>query len=240
MGGTDWLAKLPENPGKDRDEAILDAVSNGLAYCKWISIQSTIPGHTATFEVCDDAVRVDLDDGSRFRVQCSATLAQRCADAMGVSLITAKVSDLAYKAATVIVSATTLPSGADMVTTTKSKLYNQALEKKRANREGLLRDCGKAWIISNRLGTIPNGAVNYGFYDLKAPYVNRSGIRMWQTLGTRHDRAHTDYSQTLILMKSTCQVDGSEMSVSDLMKHPTLCGLISDEGVLRFTRQPGV
>lgn len=240
MGGTDWLAQLPENPGNDRDKAVLDAVSSGLAYCKWIDVQSVIPGHTATFQVCDDAVRVDLDDGSRFRVQCSATLAQQCADAMSASLITAKVSDLAYKVATVVIPVTTLPAGPDMVTTTKSKQYNQALELKRAGRDGLLRDCGKAWIISNRLGSMPNGAVNYGFYDLKAPYVNHVGIRMWQTLGTRHDRAHTDYSQTLILMKDTCIVDGNETKVADLMVNPILFGLISDEGVLHFTRQPGV
>ena len=239
MNGSEWLADLPDAPGAERDQKTLDAVSSGLAHCNWVPVTSTIPGHNAVFQVCDDAVWVDLDDGSRFRVQASATLAQKCADVMGASLITARVSDLAYKQAAVVLSATPMGGDPAMVTTTRSKAYNVAVEKKRAGREGLIRDCGKAWILSNRLGGMHDGAVNYGFYDPHAPYMNPHGIKMWQTLGTRHNRFHTDYSQTLFLMQSQCTVDGQTMSVVDVMQSPDLCGLISDEGVLHFVRQPG-
>lgn len=240
MNGSEWLDSLPENPGNDRSAKILEAFSENLVVCTWTPITSSIPGHTATFQVCEDAVYVELDDASRFRFQVDARLAQRCADLLEASPITSKISDLAYQQATVKLTATVLPAGADMVTTTKSKQWNVSLEKKRAGQTGLVRDCGKAWILSNQLGAKPNAAINYGFYDPHAPYANNVGIKMWQTLGTRHDSAHTDYSQTLLVMSKTCEVDGQEMQVADVMKDPTLCKLLSYEGVLKFTRQPGV
>jgi len=238
--GTAWLASLLENPGSDRDKQVLDAISYGIVVCDWSPVTSLYQNHVATFQVSTDAAYVKLDDESRFRFQVSAHLAQLCADALNASFITTKISDLSYQQAQVKLAATLLPAGSDMVTTTKSKLWNAEIEKKRNNQNGLIRDCGKAWIISNQLGLHPNEAINYGFYDPNAPYTNRFGIKMWQTLGTKHNSAHTDYSQTLLLMSSTCQVDGQQMKVSDVMQSPTLCGLISDEGVLKFTRQPGV
>lgn len=239
MNGSEWLDSLPENPGSDRDAKVLEAFSKGLVVCTWVSITSSIPGHTATFQVCEDAAYIELEDSSRFRFQVDARLAQRCADLLEALLTTAKISDLAYQQATVKLAATILPAGPDMVTTTKSKQWNTSLEKKRDGQSGLIRDCGKAWILSNQLGAKPNAAVNYGFYDPHAPYTNNVGIKMWQTLGTRHDSAHTDYSQTLFVMGKTCEVDGETMQVVDVMTDPTLCKLLSYEGVLKFSRQPG-
>jgi hypothetical protein len=236
MNGSEWLSTLPENPGAERDKKVLDAISSGIAICSWSPITSSIPNHQATFQVNEDAVYVILDDGSRFRFQVSAKLAQQCADLVGGSLITSKISDLAYQQACIKLPATLLPAGADMVTTTKSKVWNYKLEAARDGREGLIRDCGKAWILHNLLGG--TRAINYGYYDPHAPNINPQQIRMWQTVGTRHDSAHTDESQTLILMENVCVVDGKGMNVADLIKDPVLCGLASYDGVLKFTRQP--
>lgn len=240
MDATNWLTSLPENPGPARDNAILDAVSNGIAYCYWVPITSEIPGHRATFQVSDDAVHVDLENGERFRVPVSALLAQKCADVIGGSLPTAKVCDLAYKQADVVLPCVNLPADANMSTTSRSKKYNTLLETKRAGRTGLVRDCGKAWVLSNWLGRAKTQAINYGFYDPAAIYKNPIGIKMWQTLGSRHNYLHTDYSQTLILMEAVCEVDGEQMNVADVMRSPTLWRLISDEGIIPYTRQPGI
>lgn len=239
MNAYDWIAALPNSPGPERDRLVLEAVGSCLVYCNWLPVTSSAGGHTATFQVCDDAARVELEDGSRFRVQVSATLAQQCADVLGASLLTAKVMDLSYQQAQVVLGATLLKPGADMVTTAKSKAWNQAVEQKRSGREGLIRDCGKAWILSNA-AVGPNGACNYGFYDKAAPYVSPGGLRMWQTVGSKHDRAHTDYSQTLILMADYCEVDGQQMKIAEVLTNPELCALASYEGVLKDTRQRGI
>jgi hypothetical protein len=239
MDSQSWLNSLPNNPGPERDQAILNAISEGIVICNWSPVTSTIAGHIATFQVCEDAAYVELSDSSRFRFQVSATLAQKCADLLSASFITSKISDLSYKQAQVVVEASTLSPGPDMVTTNKSKIWNTAIENKRAGRTGLFRDCGKAWILSNRLSTSIS-AVNYGFYDKSAPYISQGGLKMWQTIGTRHDRSHTDYSQTLILMSNICEIDGQSVNVIDIMKDSKLSFLLSYDGVLRFTRQPGV
>ncbi len=51
---------------------------------------------------------------------------------------------------------------------------------------------GKHWIR----GAAAGRALNYGWHDSKAP-----NGRIWQSLGTRHDDAHTDYSQLTYLVK---------------------------------------
>lgn len=235
--GQTWINSLPENPGTTRDKMVIDAMTNGLAVCQWIPITSTIKDHTAVFQVCDDAVRVE-DNGYRFRFQVTAKLAQQCADLWDASPITSKISDLCYQQSQVILGATTLSAGPDMVTTTKSKKWNDSFEKKRNGRAGLIRDCGKFWILDNKLA-ISAGAVNYGFYDKSAPYVGPGGLKMWQTIGTRHNALHTDYSQVLMLMKKTCLLDNQEVNIVDLMKDPNLSKLLNYDGVLKYTRQPG-
>ena len=241
--GYEWLTNLPEKPGKERDTIILDAVSAGIVSCQWLPITSSINNHTATFYVCDDALYAEFGDGTRFRPQCTATMTQQAADILGASMITAKISDLAYQQADVVLDAQPLPAGPDMVTTTKSKQYNELVEKKRAGRTGLIRDCGKAWILHNAIVPVvmgARGAVNYGFYSKSANSKNNTGNFLWQNCGFRHNLQHQDYSQTVILMSGECIVDGNEMKVLDVMLDKELSYLLNYEGVVKYTRQLGV
>lgn len=239
MNNLDWLNQLPNDPTSERDNLILTAIQNGLIKCcDWVPIAiNDTNKHQAIFYVCDDAIRLELPDNYRFRIPVSATLAQQCADYLEASLLTAKISDLAYQQASLRTDSVILYPSADMATISKSKVWNERVEKNRSKHEGLFRDCGKAWILSNRLSN-PQGAINYGFYDHSAAYTNPQGIKMWQTIGTKHNRFHTDYSQTLMLMKSTCEIDGRSIKVVDVMSSPDLSYLISYEGVLHYTRQP--
>lgn len=243
MNGDDWLDNLPENPSQAYDDMVLKAVNSGILYCNWEEVVSSIPGYDAIFYVCDDAYHLDLSDGTRYRPQVSATLAQKCADICGASLPTSKICDLSYLQAHVKLPAVLIPVSKLMATTTYSKRYNVELEKRRAGRTGLIRGVGKSWIISNKILTVhlaPNTACNYGYFDLNAPYTNSSGIRLWQQRSTRHNRLHQDFSQCLILMADYCKINGQNEKVSDVMTSPILSKLISDEGVLKITRQPGV
>lgn len=237
MNNLDWLDQLPNDPTLERDNLILSAIQNGMINCQWCPITVKTDKHQAIFYVSDDAFRLELPNNYRFRIPVSATLAQQCADYLEASLLTAKISDLAYQQASIKTDSVILYPSADMATIAKSKIWNDRVEKNRSKREGLFRDCGKTWILSNRL-LDSQGAVNYGFYDQHAAYANPQGIKMWQTIGTKHNRFHTDYSQTLILMKSTCEIDGQIMKITEVMSSQELSHLISYEGVLHYTRQP--
>lgn len=85
------------DPGTARDQMVLDAVSAGIVTINYLPITSTYQGHTATFYVCDDAARIELSDGTRFRFQTTAIMNQKIADLLNVSMVTAKILDLSYR-----------------------------------------------------------------------------------------------------------------------------------------------
>lgn len=244
--GTEWLKALPVGPGTTRDKMVLDAVESGLLDCEWKRISSVIAGHEAIFSVCDDALRITLDDGSKFRPQCSAILQQKCADLMSktkplpVILPTAKLLDLSYQQADVKLNCTALPAGAKMSTTEYSKLYNIEFEKKRAGRTGLIRDCGKSWILSNKFAKGPSTAVNHGFYSSSGIAINPLGAKLYQNEGAAHNYKHEDYSQLILLVVDQCLLDGEMVKVTDLLDDPTLSKLVNYNGRLPYKRQPGV
>jgi len=60
-----------------------------------------------------------------------------------------------------------------------------------------LANAGKQWVA----GAAPGRALNYGWWSTMAPKG-----RMWQTLGTRHDDRHTDYSQLTMLVRGGPQM----------------------------------
>jgi hypothetical protein len=104
---------------------------------------------------------------------------------------------------------------------------------------GIADNCGKHWVLTNRLLTKPAGtAANYGWYDPGAPYVSASGHKMWQTLGTKHNSQHTDYSQIFQPVYEDMAVDGILRKVWDVLADPELCHLISSEGPISFLRYP--
>lgn len=236
MNGQIFLNNLPEIPSEKRNQLTIDAISDGTLIIEWTEVISTYKEHIAKFNITTDAAYAILDDGLRFRPQFSAKMAQQAADLVGGLLPTSKLIDLAYLQAFIKLDATILPPGPLMSFTSYSKKFNNLLEKKRANRVNLITDCGKAWILSNKI-KYSSGAVNYGFLDKHAPYVNASGIRGWQVpAGTKHNSHHLDYSQVLILMGATCVVDNQIVNVSEIMSDPIYCNLISDENIIDNVR----
>ena len=237
MDSLSWLTSLPNEPTAARNQLVLDAINGGLVSVNWVPVTSTINGHTATFQVCDDAIYVGMPDGARFRFQVNAKMTQQCADLLGGVMVTSKIMDLSYQQADVMLDATILPAGPDMSSTDFSRRWNAEVEAKRAGKTGLIRDCGKAWILDNALASSA-GAVNYGFYSKSAIYTNSAGIKLWQNVGSRHNAEHQDYSQTLFLMSVGCQVDGQDMAVTDVMADPVLSHLVNYNGILKYTKQP--
>lgn len=235
--GTEWLNNLPNLPGPTRDKMILEAAESGLLISEWSIVRSKIPDYEAIFSVTSDALYVTLEDGSRFRPPCSAQLQQQCADVFTASLPTPKIMDMSYIQASVKLDCVSLPAGAKMSTIDYSKLYNKEFEKRRAGRDGLIRDSGKSWVLSNRLGESKTIAINHGFYSKSGPSVS-GGVKLYQSVGGRHNALHTDYSQLIQLVSSQCLLNNETVEIVDLMKHPILCKLLSYE-YLKFSRQPG-
>src|ERR1700743_242759 len=146
----EWLDKCPELPGEDRDNYLVEAITNGLVNFDWVDVISNIDGHTATFQVLADAAYITLDDGGRFRPMVSASLNQKIADMLNVSMLTAKIHDLSYAQATQI-ECSVLSAGPQMSSTSYSKKWNAIVETKRNGCTALIRDTGKIWCLDNSL-----------------------------------------------------------------------------------------
>jgi hypothetical protein len=238
VSGQEWLDACPDVVGAAYDDHVYEAASSGLLVCDWTELKANSRGRVATFPVTADALYIVLDDGSRYRPQVSAALQQRLADFFGGFLPTSAICDMAYMQTKNPVRAVTLPAGPEMATVAVAREFNSKVEALRADRTDLFFCVGKDWILSNLLGQRPHCAVNYGFYDPKAPYESHSGMRMWQTRGTRHDPSHRDYSQICHLIGGAMVVNGVGVDMKTALSEPEYNELVSDEGVLRYTRQP--
>lgn len=252
MTGTEWLASLSDPPTSARNQAVIDAVNNGLLQFDWIPVVSNIVGHTAIFQVLSDAAYVILDDGSRYRPMTTAPLLQKIADMTEASLMTAKIYDLAYLQATIKTGPTFLPASLQMGYTHYSVHFNQIVENKRNGQDGLMEQAGKAWIIDELLER-SGYCVNFGFNIKGAPY-SYQGISGYQrppshahqsAIVSKNPEAfldaegsEQDYSQIIYLMQSACSVDGDDSTVQKVLSDPELCGLASYTGVLKYLKQP--
>ena len=168
------------------------------------------------------------------RFDVTAEGAQRIADELHAILLTPRILQLIWEQADVRLEPCTLPADAKMASTARMIEHSKCVDDRIARRKGLIVNVGKHWVLTNRIAEKKNLAANYGWFV--------KGRRPIQTVGTRHDTAHTDYSQVLRLAKPLIKVDGREVDIRRVGRSPDLWGLVSDEGPLLVWRvsRPGV
>jgi len=252
--GAAWYAGLPPKL-VDAQSAILQAVANGCGLYEWTPVQTTYQGHTAIIPVFADALRIGSPE-SAIRVAVDYRTAQQIADALGGSLLTSRVSDAAWQQADARLTATKMANTPSqvvaMANTSRMLDHSQAVDAKLSKQvtsatTPLVGNAGKDWVVTKRWAEAPgklvkapmSAAANYGWYEKGAGSWNPPHtLELVQPIGLRHGLTHVDYSQQLRLMGRTIEVDGQRMEVADVMRSPELAGLVSDEGILPFTRHP--
>jgi hypothetical protein len=217
------LEKFPEH-SKEREDLIVAAVAGGaIDPPEWTTIVSNYQGRRAEIKVTKDALTIL---GVRFDV--TAEGAQRIADGLQAILPTPRVLQLIWEQADVRLTPCTLPADSQMASTARMIEHSRCVDQRIAGRKGLIVNVGKHWVLTNRIAEKKNLATNYGWFQ--------KGRRPIQTVGARHDTAHTDYSQVLRLVKPTIRVDGREVDIRRVGRSPELWGLVSDEGPLLVWR----
>jgi peptidoglycan hydrolase-like protein with peptidoglycan-binding domain len=237
MKGSDFLKTLPKTM-VEAQAAIEKAIFDGLALpFDWTPIRSEYNGHQATLFVTSDCIRIG-EHSDFLRVPVTARTAQHVADHYSAYLPTTRIADLIYQQASV--KAEPCLFGEPRASSSRIADYTKCTTQRVGTGVGLVEVVGKHWVLTNRLLTSNGKVANYGFYSKAAPYVSPSGLRMWQTLGLAHNAGHVDYSQTLRLVGGTVQVDGKQMTFAQVASDPALARLVSDEGLLRTLRIPGI
>lgn len=232
----------------DREKFIFDQVISGNFEATWMPLEYEISGKNVKLCVMPDALKIN-----GVRVNVSATLQQQLADIFDASLLTAQVADLMFMKATCVVG----PSPQPISSSVSSMIgHNDRINKMLGTYTGgIVSTVGKHWILDKKLELSPKKACNYGWHFIGTTYKGIKGyqsassfkkmpngkfISVIQPNATAHDAKHSDYSQTCQLVSQQCWIDCVEYRFSDLLLDPTLCNLINHNGILKYTRQPGV
>ena len=239
MTGADVLAALYEITDPNaRDQLLVEAVQLGLHDpLRWAEVESRHGPRVATFRVALDPLRI-----AGKRVSVSARTQQRIADALGCSLPTPKLLRLRNDSAKVRVrpfTRTTVGmSSAEAMVEASDEIDRRvaAAIADGAPEDGLRTLCSKSWVIT-RLGLDWRAKVqNMGLAELAPEGAPVHWIQLPQGYDKAHDLLHHDYSQACELLLGSCTVDGEDMLVEDVAKHPLLWPLLCDDGPLHGMR----
>ena len=234
---------------------LVQAIRDGRASVDWTTLTAKHAGHELRLSVMRDALKAD-----NVRWPATAIDLQRVADELDAMLLTPKVVDMIWLEAgrtgtqfdPVInhrYPGHTKPTiVALMPVIDVSGLVDDKIHAA-GDRGGLIASVGKYWVLTNSLLTGKFGvaqACNYGWNSNSAPYqAVTPGLKVWQTIGSKHNNEHIDPSQVIRLMHREAWLtrpgeDAELVDLRQVLVDPVLAPLISHEGPLRILRQPGV
>jgi hypothetical protein len=179
--------------------------------------------HEAIYYATSDYLAVGTN-GDFFRVPMSPRTALAIAEATGMSLITQKISDQVFAAATARLQPKPLTEDRESVASFYR--HHELIEEQLRGRprEGLVVGIKKDVVLSNRLKEKPHRVAIYGWH-----YPDGRPI---QSLYIGHADRYVDYSQGIRLVADRMMIDGHERKLSDVLIDPVLSALLSDEGLL--------
>jgi hypothetical protein len=164
------------------------------------------------------------------RINVTALLAQQIADFYDCMLPTEKISDLIHLHAKNIITPCIESPSPQMGDTSYMKKHSKNIDKKLGSLKGLVSTVGKDWVLTNKIASKYDKAANYGWHDKNAPYGKN--FKVWQPLSTVHNVYHTDYSQTLRLIRKDALLDYKDARLNEILMDDTLARMVSYEGRL--------
>lgn len=199
-----------------------------------LEVRETIGGtpHIVVYRVMPDYLAIGSDD-DYLRVSMTPLTAQVFADRYGFMLPTRKMSAQIHAAATVKLTPQAISphnTSFDLFVEHNAIIQRQ-WEQSGASPGELVAGHKKDVVISTRIDNEPANVMIYGWHD-------KSG-RPLQALSGAHHLWFTDYSQCYRMVHRLVEVDGQSMSLSELLAHPVLHALVSDEGPVRVPRYQG-
>jgi hypothetical protein len=242
LTGTAFVHRTATFDLRDRENEIFAQITSGnvpnfLRQLIPIAVTNVFDGKTnhATYYVTPDYLAIGSDD-DYFLTPVSPNTAQKIADATGCSLPTRKMVDDVYVAAQVKLAPSPIPPSAAMTTVPVFSNHNSIVRRQRADylKEfplgALVAGHQKDVVISARLAGAPGKVAIYGWHQT-------NGVPI-QPLYVGHAATWVDYSQCTRLVLNRTLVNGTNMTVANVLADPELCGLLSDEGPLPIIRYP--
>jgi len=231
--GSAFMERISALPLTEREEEIYKAISSGNIpgfLRKTIILNGEFADsagvmHKVEYEVMPDYLSVG-SDMDFCRIPMNPNTAQRLATDFGASMITAKLSDHIFQKAQVkLAPFNYIPVGNANELVSKFREHQLQIEKQRIEAGGmigqLVTGIKKDIILSSRITRQPGKVVIYGWHKPDGKPI--------QPVYSGHVDWYVDYSHGIRLINNQVLIDGKTALFSEVLKHPVLCRIFSDE-----------
>ena len=235
--GSTFIQNNIGTKGQLREQEIMDELTHGNMpefLRRFIPLDVTSNGNTLSVLVMSDYLSIGSNT-DYCRMPMGPLTAQAIASKFDCSLPTKKMVDMIWQAAPNKLPPKPWgpPYDASMSDTYRYGVHNSTIQQQLILRDPTMLTAGhkKDVVLTNYLApNNPNKRV--AIYGWILP--NGQPI---QGLNPRdHDNQYADYSHGIRLVANDVMLNGSAMRLQDILQHPTLSYMLSDEGVLRFLK----
>lgn len=235
VSGSTFVKNNLATNGTAREKNVLDELIHGNLpdYLRDLApVVVTDGANTITYLVSLDYLSIG-NDQDFCRMPMSPLTAQKIADKFDCTLPTRKmVNDIWKNAPTKLVYETTTPD-IKMLSTGRYGEHNAMINKKLGSpvSQTIVAGHKKDVVLTNKLAP-KNASKRVAIYG----WFRANGTVIQDLNPTDHDDMYADYSHGIRLIANDVMVNGLPMRIQDVFSDPKLCGLLSDEGVLKFLR----
>ena len=239
LSGSAFARSIEKANESTREAAVLHELRRGnlpesFRLFQPVHIASRIPGFgpvEATFWVMPDYLAIGHKE-DLLRIPMNPITAQHIADHYGCVLPTRKMVELIYQQSKIKLEPKPMAYGPKMVSIAQYSEHNEIIKQQLQSFEatGLIAGHKKDVVLSKRLRRQPGRVAIYGWH--------RSNGKAIQPLSLVHGNYYADYSHGIRLVANMMQINGTLYPIAEVMKHPQLSAIISDEGALPYGRYP--
>jgi hypothetical protein len=238
LTGSELIPRLAALDATARDEAIASQILQGnvpsfLRQLRPVEMVLRDPGRApvkALIWVMPDYLAVGSDQDF-VRVPLGLGSALAVARGFGFTLPTRKMVDSIYRQAELKLAPLPLPAGPCMTSVDTFRKHNRMIDQQLVgqSRGALVAGDKKDLVLTPRLRAQPGRVAIYGWHRPDGGPI--------QPLSCVHGERYADYSHGIRLVSGVAYVDGQPRSIFDLLEHPDLSRLLSDEGPNREARK---
>ena len=233
------IEEVAELSFQDRERRLVEEVLAGnvpsfLRDFVEIEMRGLVDGleRVVLIRVLPDVLSVGSSDDF-FRVPLSPGAAQFIADRTNTSLPTPKISDAIWSASALRLVPQPIPPSEVMTTIPVFRDHHWLIESlwpDGLSRGTLVAGIKKDVVLSPLLECEAGRVAIYGWHQQDGSPI--------QPLYIGHASGWVDYSHGIRLISRRVLVDGVENDLRDVLEHPAMWPLVSDEGVMRDGRYP--
>lgn len=235
--GSAWIQANLDLGGEVRENNILQEFLHGNIpdfLRNFVGVTASDGTNSITYMVMPDVLCIGSND-DYVRMPMNPHTAQAIADKFDCTLPTKKMVDTIWSQA--VNKVAPLPWGppfdGDMLKTYRVGVHNGRIQAQLAGLDAtaLISGHKKDVVLTNRLypGNPNKRVAIYGWIQLNGQAIQ--GLNP-----VSHEDTYEDYSHGLRMVANDCMVNGTSRRIQDVFADPSLSTLVSEEGVLKFTR----